>query len=91
MYMNSPVLACNSGGPKESVLDQKTGFLLDSQPEHWAEKMQILFNDQSKRKSIGEYAHNYVKHKFSFESFADASQLHITIASGKRKLDVKKE
>ena len=37
--MKSPVLACNSGGPKESVLDGKTGYLLSSQPQHWAEKM----------------------------------------------------
>jgi alpha-1,3/alpha-1,6-mannosyltransferase len=29
MYMEIPVVACNSGGPKESVLNGKTGYLLE--------------------------------------------------------------
>lgn len=28
MYMEKPVLACNNGGPKESIKDKETGFLL---------------------------------------------------------------
>ena len=30
MYNKRPVIACNSGGPKESIVDNKTGFLLES-------------------------------------------------------------
>lgn len=28
MYMKCPVIACNTGGPKESIIHQETGFLL---------------------------------------------------------------
>lgn len=36
MYMKRPVLASNSGGPKESLLHEKTGFLLPTDPAVWA-------------------------------------------------------
>lgn len=32
-YMNTPVLACNSGGPKESVVHGKTGYLIGRREE----------------------------------------------------------
>ena len=31
--MNTPVLACNSGGPKESVVHGKTGYLIGRREE----------------------------------------------------------
>lgn len=29
MYNETPVIAMNSGGPKESILNEKTGFLIN--------------------------------------------------------------
>ena len=37
MYSYRPVIACNSGGPKESVLHEQTGFLCDPTPQSFAE------------------------------------------------------
>lgn len=37
-----PVLACNSGGPKESVLDGSTGFLREPEPGAFADAMARL-------------------------------------------------
>jgi len=35
MYMECTVIACNSGGPLESIVHGKTGFLLPPEPEQW--------------------------------------------------------
>lgn len=36
MYMRVPVIVCNSGGPKESVVDLETGFRLATDANEWA-------------------------------------------------------
>ena len=40
MYMGCIVIACNSGGPLESIAHFKTGFLLESKPKKWADQIQ---------------------------------------------------
>jgi len=37
MFMGCIVIACNSGGPLESIAHDKTGFLLSPNVEDWAE------------------------------------------------------
>ena len=37
MYMGCIVIACNSGGPLESIANNKTGFLLETKPKLWAD------------------------------------------------------
>jgi alpha-1,3/alpha-1,6-mannosyltransferase len=36
MYLETPVIAINSGGPLESISHEKTGFLLEKDPAKWA-------------------------------------------------------
>ena len=46
MYCGVPVIACNSGGPMESVEHDKTGYLIsasDTTAQKWSDSMQILF------------------------------------------------
>ncbi len=35
MYCRTPVIACNSGGPRESILNEETGFLLEENEVLW--------------------------------------------------------
>ena len=42
MAAGRPVLACNSGGPKETVLHGRTGFLAEPQPKAFAAAMAQL-------------------------------------------------
>ena len=42
MACGTPVLAVNSGGPRESVLHGETGWLLPAQPRAFAEQMQVV-------------------------------------------------
>lgn len=53
MAFGKPVLAVNSGGPKETILDGKTGFLLEPTPAAFAEKMLLLSRDPGMRLELG--------------------------------------
>lgn len=69
MYMSRPVIACNSGGPKESVRDCVTGYLCETNPEAFADKMELLTKNESLRSSLGESGRSRVVSLFSFAAF----------------------
>ena len=77
MYMKSPVIACNSGGPLESVSDCNSGFLLKSDYEIWASKMKFISENCEKRKEMGSYGKKHVKNLFGFESFGIQANKYI--------------
>jgi glycosyltransferase involved in cell wall biosynthesis len=45
MALEKPVIAVNRGGPRETILDGETGFLVDPQPEAFAVAMETLADD----------------------------------------------
>ena len=48
MYCGAWVLAHKSGGPMESILDGKTGNLLDNEePEQWAIKIKEMMENEN--------------------------------------------
>jgi alpha-1,3/alpha-1,6-mannosyltransferase len=53
MYLKTPVIAVNDGGPLESVEDKVTGYLLKQDADLWAEKMKIIYEDESLAKKLG--------------------------------------
>ena len=65
MYMGVPIIADNSGGPKESV-GAGCGYLCKSR-EDWHERMWQLLNGEAKKMVHGR---QQVINKFSFEKFA---------------------
>ncbi|KRW98949.1 hypothetical protein PPERSA_00776 [Pseudocohnilembus persalinus] len=73
MYNETPVIAMNSGGPKESILNENTGFLINgTQSEKWAEKMQILAQNPERKKKMGKEGKNRVIQLFGFEQFMES-------------------
>jgi len=48
MHMGCIVMACNSGGPLESVDHGKTGYLQEPKAELWGEKLFELFEQNDK-------------------------------------------
>merc|ERR1712083_519190 len=62
MYNELPVIAVNDGGPLETVVDGKTGFLRKPDPKEFAEAMK---ND------LGKNGRRRVLNCFSFNSFAN--------------------
>ena len=76
MHMGCVVIACNSGGPLESVDHEKTGFLLSPDTEEWGKKLlKILNAPESEFKALRENAQKRVKNMFTFEAFAKALDL----------------
>ena len=69
MYMRKPVVAVNSGGPLETVLDGETGFLCEPTPEAFSEKIAQLYGDRKEASNMGKAGRNHVVHNFSFQAF----------------------
>ena len=62
------VIANASGGPKESIENKKTGFLLQPEVDAWAKKIRLLAGDIPLCKSMGINANERVK-SFSWSEF----------------------
>ena len=69
MHAKLPVIAVNSGGPKETVLDGVTGYLLPSEPDAFATKIAELLRDEERRKAMGNQGLRHVESRFSLEAF----------------------
>lgn len=84
-YMETPVLASNSGGPKETVIEKETGFLLSKKPEDWAEKMKMLVDDNGLKKQMGKKGKENVISRFSFNAFSQFTNEFVRRAIGLKK------
>lgn len=70
MLMGKPVVAFDSGGVSEIIVDGKTGFLVP--PEDiglMAEKIIYLIDNEEEKKNFGKEGRKRVKEKFSEEQF----------------------
>eukprot|EP00033_Pygsuia_biforma_P003801 GCRY01004166.1.p1 GENE.GCRY01004166.1~~GCRY01004166.1.p1 ORF type:complete len:408 (+),score=88.46 GCRY01004166.1:108-1331(+) len=72
MYAQVPVVACNSGGPLESVLEGSTGFLCDPTPAAFAAALKKLVGDQSLQQQMATAAKTHVERQFSLTAFGAA-------------------
>lgn len=76
--MGCIVMACNSGGPLESVADGKTGYLQPPVPEQWGQRIYELLgknNQESNEKKFIEMrkaAKQRVQDMFIMDVFADS-------------------
>jgi len=62
--MKKPVVATNVGGIPELMENNETGFLVKKGAHsEWIEKLEILINDEKKRKLMGEKGRVYVEKK----------------------------
>lgn len=71
MQAGKPVIAVNSGGPKETVVDGKTGILCNPDEESFAAAMERFVNNKFLSKVMGTAAKEHVSNKFSFQAFSD--------------------
>lgn len=71
MYNNCVVIACNSGGPLETVEEGTTGYLLEPRAETWGDKIGELLADEGRMARMGEAGKKHVIDKFTNEAFAD--------------------
>ncbi|VDD96476.1 unnamed protein product [Enterobius vermicularis] len=79
MYMKCCVIAVNSGGPKESVDDGVTGFLVEPNAEEFAKKMAMLIGGERDAKRMGEAGYRRVIDMFSMTKFRDSLEKIVEI------------
>ncbi|XP_060814336.1 alpha-1,3/1,6-mannosyltransferase ALG2 [Bombus pascuorum] len=77
MYMSKPVIAHNSGGPKESVVSGITGFLVDLSGDAFALKIADLIKNPEYVQQFGDAGKLRFMETFSYAAFS--AQLNKTI------------
>ncbi|KAK9503225.1 hypothetical protein O3M35_011842 [Rhynocoris fuscipes] len=70
MYSKKPVIACNSGGPKETIVNAETGLLCDFTVESFANAMLKIVNDRELAGKMGEQGFSRFIEKFSYSAFS---------------------
>jgi glycosyltransferase involved in cell wall biosynthesis len=68
MSASKAVIAVNEGGPRETVVDGKTGFLVDSVQE-MAKRMTQLIDDSALTKKMGKAGRKRAEQKYTWEKF----------------------
>lgn len=87
MAAHKPIIACNSGGPVETVKDGITGFLCDPTPEEFSLGMAKLIADPVRAEAMGEDARKHVESSFSTEIFGQRLNQCMLDAAKRRKTD----
>ena len=70
MYTSKPVIAHNSGGPKESVIPGVTGFLVDLSGDAFASKIAYLIKNPKRVQEFGIEGKDRFMKTFSFTAFS---------------------
>lgn len=70
MAFGKPVISTNKGGPTESLVNGKTGFLVESTKEDICKHMKILADDRQMVMDMGKNSRERVA-EFSVDSFVD--------------------
>ncbi|XP_053322077.1 alpha-1,3/1,6-mannosyltransferase ALG2 [Spea bombifrons] len=77
MYMRCPVIAVNSGGPLESVVNNVTGYLCLPKAKDFSCAMERFVKNPSLKVTMGNSGHERVMKTFSFEAFSAHLYHHI--------------
>ncbi|XP_046972049.1 alpha-1,3/1,6-mannosyltransferase ALG2 [Vanessa cardui] len=71
MYYSKPVIAVNSGGPTETIVNDVTGFLCEPNCQSFADAMSMLIVNPELCERLGEAGRKRFETKFSFEAFTN--------------------
>uniref|UniRef100_A0A8D0G7R9 Alpha-1,3/1,6-mannosyltransferase ALG2 n=1 Tax=Sphenodon punctatus TaxID=8508 RepID=A0A8D0G7R9_SPHPU len=71
MYMRCPVIAVNSGGPLESIVNSETGFLCDPLPTRFSEAMEQFVKDPDLKNTMGAAGKARFLKRFSSDAFGE--------------------
>jgi len=66
-----PVISVNEGGPKETLIDRKTGLLVEAKAAWISEAILQLARDPDLRIRMGREGQRYVREKYSWEKGAE--------------------
>ncbi|XP_059300700.1 uncharacterized protein LOC132052961 [Lycium ferocissimum] len=85
MAAYKPVIACNSGGPVETVKHGVTGYLCDPSPREFASAMSNFIQDPLMAEKMGRDARQHVAESFSTKIFGQhLNRYLVDVARGKK-------
>lgn len=68
MASAKPIISVNEGGPRETIINNKTGFLANS-PTEMAQRMAIIATDKELAERMGKEGRKLVEKKYSWDAF----------------------
>lgn len=71
MAARKAVIACDSGGPRESMQNESTGFLCKAEAREFAGAMGVLLTQPSRANVMGKAARRHVERQFSRGRFGE--------------------
>lgn len=71
MYMETPVIATNSGGPLETIVSGETGYLTNPDSSSYADRLFYFFRQRGELGHMGKRAKSRVISTFSFAIFTE--------------------
>ena len=71
MACGTPVIATNVSGHRETVSNDKTGFLVDFDPEEIAKKITMLIKNPKAVNALGKNGRKWVKNRWTWEIQVD--------------------
>ena len=81
MASEKPIISVNEGGPCGTILNNRTGFLVNS-PEEMASAMERVTADSSIVEEMGKAGRNHVLQNYTWKSFADRLEAKFKEVSG---------
>jgi glycosyltransferase involved in cell wall biosynthesis len=77
MAMEKPVIATDRGGPRETIVDGITGFLVSPDSKEFSKRMELLADDLAVVRKMGHSGREHAR-KFSWEAFSDRVDKYIS-------------
>jgi glycosyltransferase involved in cell wall biosynthesis len=68
MACGVPVIALNVAGYRETIIDGKTGFLVDFDPREIANKIMELLDNEKLRETMGENGRQWIEEKWTWKN-----------------------
>lgn len=68
MASSKPVISVNEGGPRETIIDEKTGFIINS-PEEMTDKMCFVVDHPKIAEQMGKAGRKRVESEYTWERF----------------------
>ncbi|CAG8690011.1 6722_t:CDS:2, partial [Dentiscutata heterogama] len=75
MYARLPVIACKSGGPRETIQNDITGVLCSPTPLEFSEAIAEFISGKHDRKVMGERGREHAQKNFSLTKFVNSLEL----------------
>lgn len=74
----TPVIAINEGGYKETVINNQTGFLIPRHPQILADKITYLISHPQTARQMGQLGRQHVSQHFTWKSHLDILETSLT-------------